>query len=186
MAPHAYEGSAARLVQAHKYGGWRSVAEPMATAMIEDARRQVALLASMCSEMVMTPVPLAASRLRERGFNQAQDLSTAVSGRLGVPHAELLERIPGTGHQAGSGMRRRRANVEGRFAVSRARGVAGDPVTGVLLVDDVLTTGATLLACAAALEEAGFRHIAALTFARTLRTSTPTTGPAPRFRRGME
>jgi len=114
----------------------------------------------------LVPVPTTPARLRERGFNQALDLAEALGARLGLPVEKALLRDPGGGRQASGGAAARGSNVLGRFRAS-----ANLPTEGaVLIVDDVLTTGATVGACARALREAGFARIGALTFARTLRT----------------
>ncbi|MDX1395630.1 MAG: hypothetical protein R3195_14705 [Gemmatimonadota bacterium] len=107
------------------------------------------------------------ARRRERGFNQAEDLADGVAASLGLEVRTVLARDGGAGRQAGAGIRGRAANVQGRF---RATTRAGVGLRRAILVDDVLTTGATALACVDALSQAGFTHIGVLTFARTLRT----------------
>jgi ComF family protein len=165
FAAASYDGTAAVLVRALKYGRWRSVAVPMADAMIAAGRNAVARLGGDAPPVVV-PVPLSTSRLRERGFNQAEVLAVRIADPLGLPVASLLDRAPGRHRQAGAGIVRRRDNVQGSFFLS------SEPTEGsrsALLVDDVLTTGATVRACVDVLAEAGFLRIAALTFARTLR-----------------
>ena len=169
---------------------------PLAAEMEPDALRALSALGGGSASgrdgpVVVTPVPLGAARLRERGFNQAEDLSRRLADRLGLEHAGLLVRQSGKGRQAGADRTLRRSNVAGRFApapdaVSPSGDAAQGAMRGVLLVDDVLTTGATLLECVRALEEAGFRRIAAITFARTLRASSSPPGSGSRFRRGTE
>jgi predicted amidophosphoribosyltransferase len=103
-------------------------------------------------------VPAAPSRLRRRGFDPAGELAAALAARLEVEPVACLARR-GSGHQVG----RRRAERIGH--PPRIEAVAAAP-RSVLLVDDVLTTGATLTACAAALRGAGARRVVALTFTR--------------------
>ncbi|MFV1985779.1 MAG: ComF family protein [Gemmatimonadota bacterium] len=165
FAPHSYEGTAAVLVRALKYGRWRSVALPMAEAMTPVGRRAKDHLGGD-QPPVIVPVPLSASRLRERGFNQAEELALRVADGLGLQVVSLLGRAPGRQRQAGAGIVRRAENVQGSFFLADTRRAGGG---SALLVDDVLTTGATTLACVDVLSEAGFLHVAALTFARTLR-----------------
>ena len=138
----------------------------MARVMAPSAREMLDALGESADRVAVVPVPLAPSRLRERGFNQAGLLARPVAASLGAPLVEALSREPGGRRQAGLGGRARRTNVDGRFV---ARRDAANAVPRALLVDDVLTTGATAFACAAALAEAGFERVALVTFARTLR-----------------
>ena len=111
----------------------------------------------------IVPVPLWKARRRERGFDQAEMLAREVSRRSGVPLAlGVLTRTRETRPQArGLDEESRRKNVAGAFAV---RGSV--PSGGVLLIDDVITTGATLGECARVLLDAGAGPVFGLTFAR--------------------
>jgi ComF family protein len=113
---------------------------------------------------VLVPVPLHPRRRRERGFNQADLLAAELSRRadLRVAGAALVRRID-TPSQTGLSAAARRANVAGAFAVRRRAQVAGRVV---VLVDDVLTTGATARACARVLVQAGATEVRLLTAAR--------------------
>ena len=121
--------------------------------------------------VLIVPVPLHSSRQRERGFNQAELLAHGLSTTLAkslekrAPRVEAraLRRTRPTPPQTGLSLSARRENVRGVFAVSDA-GRVRDRV--IVLVDDVMTTGATVSACAAALKGAGARVVAALTLAR--------------------
>jgi predicted amidophosphoribosyltransferase len=108
----------------------------------------------------IVPVPPALPRLRHRGFDPAGELATALAARLEAPLALCLERR-GRSRQVG----RRRAERIGHPPRISACGVAP---RSALLVDDVLTTGATLTACAKALRAAGSSRVVAVTFARRL------------------
>ena len=114
---------------------------------------------------LIVPVPLHAERERERGFNQAAQLARALSARTRLPVDEwsVVRHRHAERHRAGMDARARRETVEGSFRVVRPRLIAGHRV---LLVDDVLTTGATVSSCAHALLEAGAREVFALTVAR--------------------
>ncbi|HJV04225.1 MAG TPA: ComF family protein, partial [Actinomycetota bacterium] len=107
-------------------------------------------------------VPLSRRRRARRGFDQAEALARAVAPRLGLPAIPLLERIRDTPAQARRRGRDRRGSLHEAF---RAMSSAPDRV---LLVDDVLTTGATAAACAAALKRAGARRVSVLTAARSV------------------
>lgn len=167
--PCRMEGVAARLVRSLKYAGWTELAPFMAAMMAPSAR------ALTPHGAALVPVPLTASRLRERGYNQADLLARALSRVTGWPVLELLRRSGNPRTQALLRRGERRMNVSGAFepmssgswnASGRAGSGAGRE--RVLLVDDVITTGATVQACSAALMEGGCRPVGAVAFARTL------------------
>ena len=163
------EGPARNLVHALKYGGWRAVAAEMARRMASlslpaEAREEVSWV---------VPVPLSRVRLRARGYNQAEMLSIALARchdwRDG---SGILERTRATDSQTALHPAERRANVAGAFRVRPGR--EGEVRREhVLLVDDVWTTGATALSCAAALTVAGARAVSVITFARALPDRKP-------------
>ncbi len=112
---------------------------------------------------VLVPVPLHPRRQRARGFNQATFLANRLGRRTGLPVApRALRRVRETPPQSGDPKDRRR-NVRDAFAVARPEQVADRTV---LLVDDVLTTGATTNECARALRRAGARRVGVYTLAR--------------------
>jgi ComF family protein len=151
-----YEGSLRAIVHAFKYDGRRSLAARLGTLM--KARGAPVLAGAEAA----VPVPLHASRRRERGFDQAADLARHV----GLPVVHALDRVRATAVQASLPAGRRHANVRDAFAVRPAALRLADRI--VVLVDDVSTTGATLEACARALAGAGVREIRALTAARVV------------------
>lgn len=109
---------------------------------------------------VIVPVPLHVLRKARRGFNQSEKLAAALSRRLGVPTRNALKRVRNTASQARFKEAERRKNVLGAF---RAEGrLDGERI---LLVDDVRSTGSTVLACAKALTEAGADAVAVVTVA---------------------
>jgi ComF family protein len=113
------------------------------------------------------PVPLHPSRRRRRGFNQAHELAA----HLGPPVLPVLRRRRRTETQASLTAAARRTNVESAFATGRGhRWFGWNPVEAkrVVLVDDVWTTGATLMACARVLREAGAAEVRVVAVARTL------------------
>ncbi len=172
VAASAYlmAGGAARLVHALKYSGWTRLAEPMGA---EIAREVPGLTGCL---PVLVPVPLSVARLRERGFNQSLLLARAAAAVGNWPLIELLRRDTGTRRQAVLGRQERLSNVRGLFRLSSGIALPGGLVSGlgsgsaaVVLVDDVLTTGATAAACATAVREAGLRCAGVVTFARAAR-----------------
>jgi ComF family protein len=158
-------GAAAGIVRALKYGGWKDLADEMGARMAV-----VPFPPELEAEFTfVVPVPLSAARLRERGFNQAELLARAVAGRRGLPLlGDVLHRGRHTRRQARLSPRERRVNVAGAFHVPgrQALRVSG---AHVLLVDDVLTTAATVQDCTRALCAAGARAVSVLTFARARR-----------------
>jgi predicted amidophosphoribosyltransferase len=112
---------------------------------------------------VLVPVPLHPARLRKRGFNQAERLAAALATRAGLAVRNCLERSGAQGTQVGRGRVERLTGIAGSV---RVRDGSVAPAR-VLLIDDVVTTGATLAACAAALRVAGTAAITAVAYART-------------------
>ena len=123
---------------------------------------------------VVVPVPLHRERQRERGFNQADLIARAVARRLGLPYRPvLLVRTKPRPNKHTLSLEERWESVRGAFAT-----LPGSQVDKqrVLLVDDVMTTGATLDACARALQEAGAQRVIGLTVARAVRDALPSSG----------
>ena len=109
---------------------------------------------------VVVPVPLGADRRRQRGYNQADAIAREISASTGRARADGLRRIQSTGAQVGRSGEERRQAMRGAFAWPQ-----GAAPLEVLLVDDVVTTGATLSECARALRGAGAVHVHALAVA---------------------
>jgi ComF family protein len=151
-----------RLVHSLKYGGWRRLAPRMASAMTASARR----LAGPASHRLV-PVPLSEARRRERGFNQAELLGRGLADETGWPLVKLLRRRRAGEQQARLGRRGRAENVLGVFEVTDLRRASSSG--SILLVDDVVTTGATAAACADAVTSAGLRCSGVVSFARAAR-----------------
>jgi ComF family protein len=155
-APYAHEDGARELVHELKYGNLTSLAEPMA--------REMAPMAAAFAPDVMVPVPLHGGRERSRGYNQSALLAKAIGRETGIAvDAKAARRVRATKPlvQAMS-PEERAAIVDGAFRAEGAR-VGG---RRVLLVDDVVTTGATLGACARAVLDAGATSVVAVTFVR--------------------
>ncbi len=160
FSPFLYEGVCRDLILALKYQGRTSLVPFLADRMAEETLRR---LGNRPADLAL-PVPLHPTRLRERTFNQAELLAGAVARRVGIPcETELLIRCRPTRPQAELTREERSRNVRGAFDLRQ-----GSPVKGqrLLLVDDVLTTGATAEACAKLLKSAGAQSVWVVTAAR--------------------
>jgi ComF family protein len=166
-AAFVFTGPARRAIHRLKYRGWRGVGAALAAAMV--------LGGPLPHTDVITWVPLARRRLAERGYDQARLLATEAGRQLERPVTGLLRRRVSTGPQAKRSGTERRSALQGAFEAGRR------PVPErVLLVDDVLTTGATAAACAEALQVAGAREVHLLAAARSFAGSAYTrAGPRP-------
>jgi ComF family protein len=155
-------GTAAAMVHALKYGGWRGLAAMMGTRMAE-LRFDPNVEAELSG---VVPVPLSPTRLRERGFNQAELLARSVARDRALPLlSDVLVRQRHTSRQARLSLSERSANVSGAFRPREGKqGRVED--AHLLLVDDVLTTAATVQDCVRALCVGGARAASVLTFAR--------------------
>ncbi|WP_189007608.1 ComF family protein [Deinococcus malanensis] len=144
----AYRGVLRRSVRALKYGGARDLAGILGPALARGVPLEWGVTA-------VVPVPLHVSRLRERGFNQAELLACGLAQELGVPCVPqaLTRRRAGVSQARQQGAQRQ--NFHGHFQADFRH----LPPGGVLLLDDVLTSGRTLLACRDALQDAGVNRL---------------------------
>ena len=162
-APFIYDGPARSLVLGFKHGGREQVAGAMAPHLLRAAGDW------LDPAPLVVPVPLHRSRLASRGFNQAAVMARAMARLRPLPLAlDGLHRHRRTALSQGLSRDARARNVQGAFRVpprwaERIRGAR------VLLVDDVLTTGATVAACARTLRRAGAEEVNVLTWARVVR-----------------
>ena len=148
-----HEGGARDVVHQLKYEGWWRVTSAMAQVMRG--------LEPLTGRLFLVPVPLAAKRLRTRGYNQSYHLARALGGLLGAAvKPDSLTRVRETPTQTALTPEERLANVTGAFRATEVIGLE------IVLVDDVFTTGATLVAAADALIKAGAKKVEAVTFAR--------------------
>lgn len=154
-----FRGATRDALHAIKYAGEQRLAEPLGRAV---ARRWVA--AGVGAEMV-TNVPVHADRERRRGYDQAALIARAAARGLQLPYEPVLRRARATIAQFDLDRRDRARNVRGAFVVDPRRAADVDG-RWVLLVDDVVTTGATLAAAAMALLDAGALAVSAITVAR--------------------
>ncbi len=153
-APLKYEGVGKKIVHALKYRGYKQVVERLAVPLMLETLGDGRFDA-------VVPVPLHRSRLRKRGFNQAELLARGIAGRMKATVSDTLQVVRSTRDQVELSAAQRRANVAGAY-------VATQPLRGrLLLVDDVFTTGATMSACAATLLRKGAKEVHAVSLCRT-------------------
>ena len=152
----SHEGTLRTLIHLLKYEG----VEPVAP-LLADYIAQVVPREELYDAVV--PMPLHWVRRWSRGFNQAERIAKELARRWNVPMTNAVRRVKSTAPQAGLTNAERRMNVRAAFAPQHKGSLAGKRV---LLVDDVLTTGATASACARALKKAGAVHVALAVAAR--------------------
>ncbi len=155
------------MITRFKFHGATDLADALAARLADAVRAAKAAAPGEPMPGLVLPVPLSAQRLRERGYNQAWELARRVAKRLGLKASpRALLRVADTSPQVGLNLGERHANLRHAFLVDplhRAM-VAGQRLA---LVDDVMTTGATVEALARVLKQAGAVHVEAWALART-------------------
>ncbi|MFN2451121.1 MAG: ComF family protein [Candidatus Dormibacteria bacterium] len=154
-AAFLYSSPLREILHSGKYRDGRSA---LRVAAVLAAERYAALPAPA----FVVPVPLGRARLRQRGYNQAETVSRAVAALLGAQHRSWLRRVRDTGTQVGRSPAARAANLSGAFQWLGPSHPAGR----VWIVDDVITTGATMLAGVHAAPHAAHRDICGVALAR--------------------
>lgn len=151
-----YEGSLRKMIHHFKYAGVEVLARPLGELMVR------ALPLDLQVDMIV-PVPLHWRRRMWRGYNQSELLARPLGSRLRVPVMQAIRKNRHTETQASSSAAERRSNLTGAFFLAKKGIVEG---RRVLLVDDVLTTGATVTICSALLRRGGAKSVTVLTLAR--------------------
>ena len=160
-SPLYYEGPAEEAIRRLKFRGRSAVAGPLGKLLADCVREH-------CGDYdLIAFVPLSARRERERGYCQARLIAAAAAEALGGEAVPVLKKTRHT--RANSGLRgaaARKANVSGAYKVTQPEAVSG---RSVLLIDDVITTGATLSECARVLRMAGANRVVCATVCKTKR-----------------
>ena len=155
-----FSGPVRRLLHVLKYAGELRAVEPLAAAVAER------WAAAGAGGDTLVHVPVHRDRRRERGYDQAERIAVAAARRLGLPHHAALERARATTAQYRLDRSRRASNVDDAFRLSPRTTPPAVAGHWFVLVDDVVTTGATLAACARVLLDAGALGVSAITVAR--------------------
>ena len=148
-----YDATAKDIVQRLKYGGARYLAKPIAQFLLD-----ILLLSDWRVDCIAF-VPMHAKRERKRGYNQAKLIALELCEHIDAPCISLLEKTTATVNQAKLDRAKRLENLKGTVKAD------GDPPDNVVLIDDVMTTGATVNECARILKRAGAKSVYVLTFA---------------------
>lgn len=155
-----YEGLAQDLIRKYKFGHQRaavdSIVRIMAATFLNRNKDQ--------PDYLVVPVPTATGRIRERGFGHSELMAKKLAAGLGMEYSQALRRL-GQTRQLGSLRADRLTQLADSFAAKYPRGVRG---RNILLIDDVVTTGGSLISAAQALKLAGASRIDALVFAKRL------------------
>jgi len=149
-----YEGLAKDLVWQLKFQGAQAAAREMAQLLVYHY--------DFAADLILVPIPTATSRVRTRSYDQAQLLAKQIARLTGCEYAPLLRRI-GQHHQVGAARRERITQLRGAYRVVRADNLQDKHI---ILIDDVLTTGATLEAAARTLKAAGVKRVSGAVFAQ--------------------
>lgn len=157
LSPLRYATPISDAIQALKFDGARHTAAPLAKYLVE------AWHAHNLSADFIVPIPLHPRRMRERGYNQSEELACCLSMQAGIPiELRALQRARHTRQQSQLEAAERLVNVRGAFTAD----VFICAGKHIMLLDDVTTTGATLRECCMAMLDAGAAHVSALTLAR--------------------
>ena len=158
MAAFAYDGPVRRALAALKYTGTSRVAAPLARASAPALRR----LLAVSGAAVVVPVPIHLERRRVRGYNQAELIAAEFARAADLPVAPVLERTRETTKQHRLDRAARLANLRDAFGATALLA----PGTSAVIVDDIITTTATLEACASVLRHAGATAVYGFAIAR--------------------
>ncbi|MEW5919815.1 MAG: ComF family protein [Bacillota bacterium] len=159
-----YEGALREALHRFKYHGEKALAVPLGRLLAA----RLSTMPWISTVEMLVPVPLYPPRHRDRGYNQAALLAGTVSRELGIPMQAMLQRTRDTKSQTGLNRRDRWENMNGAFCCSKIAACKGNSFrkAHLLLVDDILTSGATAHAASLVLQEAGLARISVAVIAR--------------------
>ena len=155
------------LIHQLKYQRSLHLAHELGKLAAESFHNDPRLAIALAEKWPLIPVPLYRSRLIRRHFNQAEEIALGISRQTGLPVISALRRTRDTGTQTRLSRKQRMKNLQGSFEISKAgENLIGKNPRGVVLIDDVLTTGSTVNECAKTLRREGIRKVVVVTVMR--------------------
>jgi competence protein ComFC len=169
----SYNAATKKLIYSFKYKPFLTGLQGVLSDLFYESLIQKEELMALLTDKKwsIVPIPLSDSRLRKRGYNQSEILAKELGKKFSIPAQNLLKRAHDTKTQVGLKMEERRQNIKGAFEISSQLSVARSQKLAIgsqniFLVDDVVTTGSTLLEAANVLKRNGVKKVFALTLAR--------------------
>lgn len=160
-----YKGVVKKLVYRFKYNpNLTDLKETLTDLFYEGIIQKEELHKVLDKDSVFVPIPLYKSKMRKRGYNQAQILAKGLGKRLNIPVVDCLERIKNTKTQVGLKKEEREENIKGAFRL-KIKELRLKSFNHIFLVDDVVTSGATLKEAAKVLKKAGVTKVFGITLA---------------------
>jgi ComF family protein len=159
-----YSGPTQQLIRKYKFGHLRAASTVLADVMAKTLLQTVDVNLIIKKQYLILPVPTTTSRIRERGFGHSELLAKSVAHKIHAQYSNNLRRLDQT-RQLGSKREDRLMQLNNSFGIKQRRQIKG---RNILLIDDVLTTGGTLISAAKFLKQAGAAQVSALVFAKRL------------------
>ena len=161
----SYNKTAKKLIYSFKYKPYLSDLKNLLSELFYESIIQKEMFMKLMGEgsWLIVPIPLSDSKLRKRGYNQAEILAFELSKRLNIPRKNLLKRVKDTKSQFKLTKKEREKNIKGAFSRNQKSVIRNQ---NVFLIDDVVTSGATLLEAANILKRNGAEKVIGLTLAR--------------------
>lgn len=166
FASLVYKGLVKKIVYQFKYAPYLSDMHKMMIELMYEGLIQKELFCSLLNKPTMVvPIPIFKKRFRERGYNQSLYLARGLSEKFSLPLSSCLVRVKDTKTQIGLTKEARKNNITHAFAYDHNSSVNVSKLSQIFLVDDVTTSGATLLEAAKVLKKVGFQKVWGVTFA---------------------
>lgn len=161
-----YKGIVKKLIYVFKYPPYLTDLQSQLIALLYEGIIQKEQFVSLLQgESILVPIPLHASKFRKRGYNQARLLAEGLAKKCTIPVVDCLKRVKNTKTQVGLSKEERKGNITDAFALTFDVADLTQVTQHVFLVDDVVTSGATLREAAKVLKKVGFKHVWGITLA---------------------